>query len=218
MNNLKDMAEKSKAVKDSLAMLNDAINSVNIGKTSEKLTNVDGLPETFGDYLLWFDYRDNTYECMPANDSRAKDVRKYYKHWNVYLVGDIEEDKKEIKRQTFLSDNQLKKCYEDIGFEPPDNIDLDLLVTHVCLGADNKIYEVTNYSENYKIGSGTYITQFYVVDTNEEKRNDIIRGSLNQRFGLEQAILWCMELGYFSEKSIVKEMDSIRTAAEAWSI
>lgn len=216
MNDLKDMAERAGTIADGLARLNDAIK--NIGKTNEKLTNTDGLPEIFGDYLLWFDYRDNTYKCTPTNDDMAKNVREYYKHWDVYLVGDIEEDKKEIKRQAFLSEKQLEKCYEDIGFNILDGEDLDLLITHVYLGADNKIYEATNYSENYKTGSDTYITQFYVVDTNEQKRNDIIRGALDRGFALEQAILWCMELGYFSEKSIVKEMDSIRTAAEAWSI
>lgn len=218
MDNLKEMAERSGAIADGLARLSDAIRNDNIGKTNEKLTNTDGLPEIFGDYLLWFDYRDNTYKCTPTDDDMAKDVREYYKHWDVYLVGDTEEDKKEIKRQTFLSEKQLEKCYEDIGFNILDGEDLDLLITHVYVGSDNKIYEVTSYSENYSSDSDIPLTQFYTTDTNEEKRSAIISGALDRYFGLEQAILWCMELGYFSEKSIVKEMDSIRTAAEAWSI
>lgn len=133
MDDLKDMDKKSEAVKNVIAMLNNAIENFNIGKTSKKLTNTDGLPETFGDYLLWFDYRDDTYKCMPENDSMAKDVRKYYKHWDVYLVGDTEEDKKEIKRQTFLCENQLKKCYVDIGFDVSEDKDLTSLTTYVLL-------------------------------------------------------------------------------------
>ena len=99
-----------------------------------------------------------------------------------------------------------------------DGEDLDWLITHVYINADKNIYEVTSYSESHSEGINTRIAQFYTTDTNEEKRNAIISGALDRYFGLEQAILWCMELGYFSEKSIVKEMDSIRTAAEAWSI
>lgn len=178
---------------DALQKLAKAINSVS-GKSAE-LTNEDGLQS--GDYLVWYDYE--KYYLTHADDHEAAMVREEYPHWNVYLIGDLDEDKQELKTQTFLSETDLPKLYQDVGFtNSPVKKAGGTTYVYVCQNGD----VVAKYVEQSR-EFGTFITEFETLLDNDRKTNSIISAGLNLGYSLEDCIIWCVKLGFFSSDEVV---------------
>ena len=182
----------------------------------QKLISTDGLDDIFGLYLVW--YNGVNYRLTECESKEAEDVRNKYPHWIVYLSGDLDEDKKEIKRQTFLTGDAYQKCLYDIGLDEVDAADLDDFVIYLKVADDLEPFEQFVVKGHKPKNDKGVICVYAATDANEDKVSKIIAGALEHGFDLEIALAFVMQLGYKAQDRIAEELREMATSMEALTI
>ena len=181
-----------------------------------KLISVDGLDGIWGLHLVW--YNGVNYRLTPCEFKEAEDVRKLYPHWVVYLSGDPKEDTQEIKRQTFLTDKEYKKCIHDIGLDPVDAANLDDITIYLRITDDAQpVEQLVKKGHAQKIDKNV-ICAYAATDTNEAKVSEIIAGALKHGYDLESALVFVIQLGYKAQDRIAEELREIVETVDALTV
>lgn len=183
----------------------------------QKLISTDGLIDgIFGLYLVW--YNGVHYRLTECESKEAEKVRQLYPHWIVYLSGDTDEDKKEIKRQTFLTDDAYKKCLYDIGLDEVDAADLDDFVIYLKVTDDLEPFEQFVVKGHKPKIDKDVICMYKATDSNDTKVSKIIAGCLEHGFDLEIALAFVMQLGYKAQDRISEELREIAASMDALTV
>lgn len=183
----------------------------------QKLTNTDGLDKLWGEHLVWFD--SVKYHLISTEDPQSEDIRKYHKHWVVFLTGNVDEDISEIKRQTFLADEPLGDCLCDIGIaEDNCGIEPEDIVQTAIVDKYGNVFEDLLLEEHIESNRDNVIAMYEISDNNETKTAKIISGAIEHGYSLEEAMIWVMQLGYMAQDKIVKELEDTVSAVQSWTI
>lgn len=183
----------------------------------QKLINTDGLNKLWGEHLVWFD--SVKYHLISTEDPQSEDVRKYHKHWVVFLTGNVDEDVSEIKRQTFLADETLDNCLCDVGIVE-DNFGLEPedIVKTVIVDKYGNVFEDLLLKEHIEMNKDNVIAVFELDADNRTRVAKIIAGALENGYSLEEAMIWVMQLGYMAQDEIVRQLEDAVSAVQSWTI